>query len=372
MTKFLEIHAIQNLPPSNINRDETGAPKSAYYGGANRQRVSSQAWKRATREAFKPLIAEAQLATRTKRVVKLLADRVQGLASLEREDAVLRASKVLEQAGIKVKAPRAKKGETPDLEAYEAEALVFVSNQQLDSLAAVAATAASVEDIDKKSAKAAVDTQNGISVALFGRMVASSPDLNVDAAVQVAHAISTHAVDFQGDFYTAVDDEKDTDEDAGAGMMGTIEFASATLYRYAAISLDQLADNLGDNTLTAEAAAVFAQAFLMSMPTGKQNSMAADTLPSAVLVILRDTRPMSLVGAFERPISISDEGFVARSVDAMVQRVVSLRDGFGVSPLAVWGAGEREFAEVLGTIASVKPLPEVIGEVRASVLEAQS
>lgn len=367
MTKFLEIHAIQNLPPSNINRDETGAPKSAYYGGCNRQRVSSQAWKRAARDAFKDVIAETQRATRTKRVVTLLTKRIQAHNDqLERADAVARATRVLELAGIKVKAPRAKKGETPDLEAYESEALVFVSNQQLDALAELAAAD---DEVDKKSAKQAADTKNGIAVALFGRMVASSPDLNVDAAVQVAHAISTHKVDLQGDFYTAIDDQKPRDEDAGAGMMGTIEFASATLYRYAAISLDQLRDNLGEDDVTAEAVVAFTQTFLTSVPSGKKNSMAADTLPSAILIMIRDTRPVSLVGAFERPVPASEQGYVTASVAAMVERVEGLRDNFGFGPLTTWAVGDPDLTGVLGTVADVKPLSTVLDEVRAAVGE---
>ncbi|MFV0453174.1 MAG: type I-E CRISPR-associated protein Cas7/Cse4/CasC [Propioniciclava sp.] len=365
MTMFVEIHAIQSLPPSNINRDETGAPKSAYYGGCNRQRVSSQAWKRAARESFADVIVDAQRATRTKRIVTLLTDRTMALgAQVERADAVARATKVLQLAGIKVKAPRAKKGETPDPEAYESEALVFVSNQQLDALAELAAGS---EDVEKKAAKQAADTKNGVSVALFGRMVASAPDLNVDAAVQVAHAISTHKVDMQGDFYTAVDDRKPRDEDAGAGMMGTIEFSSATLYRYAAISLDQLRENLGDAALTVEAVAAFTQSFLTSVPSGKKNSMAADTLPSAVLIMIRDTRPVSLVGAFERPVPASGRGFVAPSVEAMVGRVKGLQESFGLAPLRTWGVGEPDLIETLGTIAEVKPLPAVLEEVRAAV-----
>lgn len=370
MSIFIEYHVIENLPPSNINRDETGAPKTAYYGGCNRQRVSSQAWKRATREAFGGLIADAQRATRTKRVVKLLADRIQAFSDLERDEAVTRATKVLGLAGIKVKQPRVKKGEEAPAESYEAEALVFVSNQQLQALAELASGSDTVE---KKAAKAAVDTRNGIEVALFGRMVASSPDLNVDAAVQVAHAISTHQVDPQGDFYTAVDDEKrGPDDDAGAGMMGTIEFASATLYRYAAISLDQLQENLGDAEVTAEAVAAFTQAFLTSMPSGKQNSMAADTLPSAVLIMLRDTRPVSLVGAFERPIRRSEDGFLAPSVKAMVGQVDALHEAFGLAPITTWAVGEPKFADVLGQVAAVASLPAVVSQLRAEVLKANS
>ena len=300
MPTFLEIHAIQSLPPSNINRDDTGAPKSAIYGGTNRARVSSQAWKRATRLGFAGEIEPALRATRTKRVVRLLAEAMlvaRGVfepSEAELAEVAERADETLKAAGVKTKKNAVKKGQAdPGTISFESEALVFVGGQQLASLAQVALAEG---DVDAKAAKRAVDTGHGIDVALFGRMVASSPDLNVDAAVQVAHAISTHTVDPKGDYFTAVDDEKDTDEDAGAGMMGIIEFSSSTLYRYAAVSLDLLAQNLGDADVATEAVGAFLRSFVTSMPSGKKNSMAADTLPSAVLVTLRDSRPVSLVG----------------------------------------------------------------------------
>ena len=366
MTTYLEVHVIQNLPPSNVNRDDTGAPKAAIYGGVNRLRVSSQAWKRAARESFGADIDEAQRSTRTKRIVRLLAGRIQARREMDEDRAGQLAVDALNAAGVKVTPLKGKQEAKPSIADAEADALFFISNQQLENLAELA-VASGDDAIDKKAAKAAIDKDHGVEIALFGRMVASTPDLNVDAAVQVAHAISTHAIDPQGDFYTAVDDAKGRDEDSGAGMMGTIEFASATLYRYAAVGLELLAENLGDVPLTGEAAAAFVKGFALSLPSGKKNSFAADTLPSAIVITLRDTRPLSLVGAFERPVRATNDGFVAASVDRMAQHAAQVQESFGLEPVRQWVVGSADLQEALAGFGDLRPLPVVLDEVREAV-----
>ena len=366
MTTYLEVHVIQNPPPSNVNRDDTGAPKAAIYGGVNRLRVSSQAWKRAARESFGADIDEAQRSTRTKRIVRLLAGRIQARREMDEDRAGQLAVDALTAAGVTVTPLKGKKEAKPSIADAEADALFFISNQQLENLAELA-VASGDDAIDKKAAKAAIDKDHGVEIALFGRMVASTPDLNVDAAVQVAHAISTHAIDPQGDFYTAVDDAKGRDEDSGAGMMGTIEFASATLYRYAAVGLELLAENLGDVPLTGEAAAAFVKGFALSLPSGKKNSFAADTLPSAIVITLRDTRPLSLVGAFERPVRATNDGFVAASVDRMAQHAAQVQESFGLEPVRQWVVGSADLQEALAGFGDLRPLPVVLDEVREAV-----
>lgn len=366
MTTYLEVHVIQNLPPSNVNRDDTGAPKAAIYGGVNRLRVSSQAWKRAARESFGADIDEAQRSTRTKRIVRLLAGRIQARREMDEDRAGQLAVDALNAAGVKVTPLKGKQEAKPSIADAEADALFFISNQQLENLAELA-VASGDDAIDKKAAKAAIDKDHGVEIALFGRMVASTPALNVDAAVQVAHAISTHAIDPQGDFYTAVDDAKGRDEDSGAGMMGTIEFASATLYRYAAVGLELLAEKLGDVPLTGEAAAAFVKGFALSLPSGKKNSFAADTLPSAIVITLRDTRPLSLVGAFERPVRATNDGFVAASVDRMAQHAAQVQESFGLEPVRQWVVGSADLQEALAGFGDLRPLPVVLDEVREAV-----
>lgn len=298
---IVDIHILQTVPPSNLNRDDTGSPKTAVYGGARRARVSSQAWKRATRLAFNRTLDPGELGVRTKRVVELLKGEISALdpALADRSDELARET--FKAIGIKTAAP--KKGETE-----ESGYLLFLSAGQVRSLAEAAVAAAHAggklaEELKARKVKALADRDHSVDVALFGRMVADVSDLNVDAAVQVAHAISVHAVDNEYDYFTAVDDRKDDVDETGAGMIGTVEFNSATLYRYATVDVDRLRDNLGDGPATRRAVEAFIRAFVTSMPTGKQNTFANRTLPDAVLVKVRETQPISFVGAFEEPVN---------------------------------------------------------------------
>ena len=165
-------------------------------------------------------------------------------------------------------------------------------------------------------------------------MVADNTDLNIDAACQVAHAISTHAAENEYDFFTAVDDEKSRseEEDAGAGMMGTVEFSSATMYRYATVNIDMLRHNLGDGQAALRALEVFIRGFCLSMPTGKQNTFANRTVPEAVVVAVREDQPVSLVGAFEEAVPAdAARGYVARSVEALARHAATIEDNYGLT-----------------------------------------
>ncbi len=186
---IVDIHVLQTVPPSNLNRDDTGSPKTARFGGVVRARVSSQAWKRATRSAFDGLLDRTELGVRSKRLVELLGDEIvrQDPALGDQRDELAKA--VLTAVGIKTAAPRNKK-DAPEESGY----LVFLSNRQVASLAELAVQHSRTgEPIVKATAKKAADTEHSVDVALFGRMVADDIDLNVDAAAQVAHAISVHA-----------------------------------------------------------------------------------------------------------------------------------------------------------------------------------
>ena len=331
MSTYIDIHIIQSVPPSCVNRDDTGSPKSAIYGGVRRLRVSSQSWKRATRLYFKDHLEVSDLGTRTKRVVETLATRISQQAPEFDEVAQALAEDVFKAAKIKVSPPRGKNG-APRESGY----LVFLSNRQLDRLAQTAiATARDGANLDTKVIKKVFKETGAVDVALFGRMVADDTDLNVDAACQVAHAISTHAAENEYDFFTAVDDEKKKDEeDAGAGMMGTVEFSSATMYRYATINLDLLQDNLGNVEATLRALAAFIVGFATSMPTGKQNTFANRTLPEAIVVSVREDQPVSLVGAFEKAIrNDPDQGYVERSIKELSAYASAIAENYGITPL---------------------------------------
>ena len=214
---FLDVHAIQTVPPSNINRDDTGSPKTAQYGGVTRARVSSQSWKKAIRQYFLEHGDISNVGIRSLEIVRYVAEKMMNLdESIDHEEAMKLAEEVINSAGVST---------TKD---HKAKALFFMSSRQADRLA----QAALEGDANKSELQEMIKSDPAIDIALFGRMVADDPKLNEDASSQVAHAISTHAVQTEFDFFTATDDFSSAN-DAGAGMLGTVEFNSSTLYRYA-------------------------------------------------------------------------------------------------------------------------------------------
>ena len=366
---FVDIHILQSVPPSNLNRDDTGSPKTAMYGGVMRARVSSQAWKRAVRKSYESKLDRSDLGVRTKRAIELLVERMQAKDdTVSTEVAQQKAIAVFKALGMKVDEKKTKTQQ----KAIDADAagtsygttqyLVFWSNPQLDQLADLALSSA--EKVDARAAKAAADAGHGIDVALFGRMVADAADLNVDAAVQVAHALSTHAVTPEQDYYTAVDDTN-PEEETGAGMIGTIEFSSATLYRFATINVPGLRKNLGDTEATVRAVEAFVDGFATSMPTGKQNTFANRTVPDAVLVCLREDQPVSLVGAFEEAV-VSDNGFLRASTERLAKEYNDVGRFLGPS-IATLLARSSDRTAALDDIVPARPLAEVVHEVGARV-----
>ena len=370
---YVDIHVLQSVPPSNVNRDDTGAPKSALYGGVRRARISSQAWKKAVRTSFKDFLPASQTGARTLRVVELLMNRLTADPyRLAQEDARQKALAVVKALGLKADKPRVKDGSGHE-GVERTQYLVFYSNQQLDRLAQLAAT--SEGKISSSDAKKAADSDHGIEVALFGRMVADSKDLNVDSAVQVAHALSTHAVEIESDYFTAVDDYKLDEDDAGAGMIGTVEFTSETLYRFATVAVSTLDDNLGDVDLTADAAAAFVRGFVVSMPTGKQNTFANNTLPDAVVVQIRKGRSASFVGAFEDAITSTTGGFVEASCKALASYAHDCEEAFLGAPVASFVTRVGTRTEAVSDMGTAMPIDELVSSVRdqvATVLRAQS
>ena len=193
---------------------------------------------------------------------------------------------------------------------------------------------------DKKSVREALGSGFTTDIALFGRMVADDPSLNSDACCQVAHAISTHKVSNEYDYYTAMDDLSNDDE-AGAGMIGTVEFSSSTLYRYSTVAVHELQDIMnGDIAVAAKSAAEYVKAFCLSMPTGKINTFANNTVPDAVLIAVRSDQPASLVGAFESPVRADDQsGYVSKSVKRMMEYNGSICSDFLAAPDKTWKIG---------------------------------
>lgn len=346
---LVELHMIQNFAPANLNRDDTNAPKDCVFGMARRARVSSQAWKRAIRGRFQSdgLLGPDEMAVRTKRVHEGLTERLHGLGVDQAQDVALAALKAI---GLKL--------QQEDGEMAQVSYLVFVGRREIDALARLCAehrdellqgsTDGGPEGTRPRRRRsddvgsllaAALDGGKAVDLALFGRMVADLPARNVDAACQVAHAISTHRVETEFDFYTAVDDLKGPKEDAGAGMMGTVEFNSACFYRYSNVDVGQLVANLGgDRELARRGLDAFLRASVHAVPGGKQNSMAAHSPPSLVFTVVRGGShwPWSLVNAFCRPVWIGhQDDLIHRSVSELAKQWASLSTAYGADNVAL-------------------------------------
>lgn len=323
---YLDLHIVQTVPPSNMNRDDTGTPKTAVYGGVTRARISSQSWKKAMREYFKKNIDENTMGIRTKKIVEALAKEI-----MEKD------SSISEESAMKLSEEIFKKTKI-SIEKQEAKALFFLGGKQKEALAYYGI--ANKDNLKANEIKNILKANQSIDVALFGRMVADEPELNVDASAQVAHAISTHKVVTEFDFFTAVDDLTPNDQ-SGAGMLGTVEYNSATLYRYANIAVHELNYQLGNNKeICIEALKLFVEAFVKSLPSGNINSYANQTIPNALIVSVRSDRPVNLVNAFESPIQ-ADGGYVSHSISRLKDEFNKI-NRFVNSPIAAFTLGDIE------------------------------
>lgn len=317
---FLEIHLLQNFAPSNLNRDDTGNPKDAEFGGVRRARISSQCFKRAIRE--EPVFAETtkvDQGMRTRRAVSLLKKPLLGKGKPEEEiNAVLEffVPEYLSKL----------EGSLDD--DIRTKVMIFVSPEEIETIsgellgdweALVDENKSSRSKIIRKLEKKYKNLSSAPDIALFGRMLAQNPVLNIDASCQVAHALSTHRVTMEMDFWTAVDDLKDQDEDSGAGGMGFTGFDSACFYRYIRLDWEQLISNLGgDYELAQKTVEGFVRAMIQAVPSGKQNAFAAHNPPNFVLGVVREGGfGWSLVNAFEKPVRSGNSGLVGPSVEAM-------------------------------------------------------
>lgn len=321
MAKIVEFHVLQQFAPGNLNRDDTGAPKDAYFGGVRRARISSQSFKRAVRRYFAAahLLSAEELADRTKRIVATLCEKLKGRVP----DPEKSATEVIELANLGLKKVK---------DALHTEYLLFIGHADIDRLADIAVDhAASPTSAEAKRAVSDVLRSNrAVDVALFGRMMADNKDFNVDAAAQVAHALSTHRVEREFDFFTAVDDLA-ASEEAVSGMLGTVDFNSACYYRYAVVNLDLLTSNLGgDGPMAERALGAFLTAFVRAVPSGKQNTFAAHNPPEFVAVRLRTETPMNLAGAFERPVGFKD-GYLRASVTALQEQWARMDGAYGAN-----------------------------------------
>jgi CRISPR system Cascade subunit CasC len=364
----IEIHILQNFAPSNLNRDDTGSPKDAEFGGQRRARISSQCIKRAVRRYFKEydLIPAENRAVRTKRLLEHARER---LKKAGRDEAAINraVTTALAAGGLKL----AEKNLTQYLLFLgEGEIARFVAlvHQHFDALSkepeALAAEAAKKKTAKKAKAEARsaapeevqravpalLDGGKAADLALFGRMLADLPEKNVDAACQVAHAISTNRMhSMEMDYYTAVDDINNGK--LGADMIGTVEFNSACYYRYATLDVPELVGGYrdgkesqpfglqGDTELARTTADAFLRAFIHAIPTGKQNTFAAHNLPSLVFAVVHDGPPVSLANAFVKPIA-------PRTGESLIDESIKALDGYYGRLVGMYGDRGRKASAV--------------------------
>lgn len=324
MSHFIQLHLLTSYPPSNLNRDDLGRPKTAFMGGARRLRVSSQSLKRHWRTAdlFEAAV-DGHMGTRTKRLGKQAFDRMKA-AGADDKVAARSAEKI---AGVFGKLRKVEKGEKHE---YEIEQLVHVGPEELTKLEALADTlgAENREPNDDEIKQLLAHRPTAVDVALFGRMLAAAPSYNVEAACQVAHAITVHAAEVEDDYFTAVDDLNNGDEDRGAAHIGEAGFAAGLFYLYLCIDRDLLIENLqGNAELADRAIGALVESAVKISPKGKQNSFGSRAHASYVLAEKGDQQPRSLSAAFLQP--VNSDAQAVQAIEKLEAQAQAFDDAYG-------------------------------------------
>lgn len=340
----IEFHILQSFPVSCLNRDDVGSPKTAMVGGVQRARVSSQCWKRAVRLAMHDL--GVTIANRTRYVAAKVQEHCARLGALE------------EQARLCGEATAA--AFTKKVDSGVSDTLFFISDSEAAALAAAFAAKGFVadsfaaKDLQKLCKNAINPIHDGLDIALFGRMVASAPEMNIEAAAAFAHAISTHKVTTEVDFFTAVDDCRQDDQ-TGSAHMGTVEFNSATYYRYVSLDLGQLAENLQGEDV-ASAVAVFVKALFIAVPAARQATMAAACPWDYANIVLRKGQRLQM--PFTTAVRTSKEcpDLMSASQAALHDQLVAKEKMFGsmYGKLATLTIGAGSQASIDDIISSLQ------------------
>ncbi|MDW7657820.1 MAG: type I-E CRISPR-associated protein Cas7/Cse4/CasC [Bacillota bacterium] len=334
-----EFHILKNYPPTNLNRDDSGSPKSCMFGGVQRSRISSQCLKRSWRQSdiFSKHVNE--LGIRTRKLPELVCSELQMMGI---DDQYVRA------ASKKVTGFGNDKGSENDNN--RTSQIMFFSKADITAVAErisqVIREAESLDKFEKMNVKDWQKKMNDVPVrpitvdiALFGRMVTSDAFADVEASMQVAHAISTHAVNQESDFYTAVDDlvKGGSEDDTGAGMMGDTDFNSSCYYIYAALDMEELKANLKNSTEAQKHINGIVRCLVETMaftnPSGKQNSFAGHVVPDVIYIEKKSRKiPISYANAFSEPVySTRQKGLVRASADRLATEIDDIENQFGLS-----------------------------------------
>ncbi|MEO6985172.1 MAG: type I-E CRISPR-associated protein Cas7/Cse4/CasC [Paralcaligenes sp.] len=317
----IEYHILQSFPVTCLNRDDVGEPKTAIVGDVTRARVSSQCWKRQVRLALPSF--GVKLATRTKHVESLFANACQNLGADE---------SAAEACGKKM------------ADALIDDTLLFISDSESAAFASYAhelkfnSEKLKDKDLAKISRKVINPAVDALDIALFGRMVAKATDMNIEAAASFSHAISTHKVSNEVEFFTALDDLQ---EDPGSAHMGSLEFNSATYYRYISLDLGQLAQTLEAEDLR-QAIATFTQALFIAIPGARQTTLSGACPWEFARVLVRKGQRLQV--SFENPIKARGNGYLQPSIEALKAYLDKKEKLFGslFGKLAGYDWGEDE------------------------------
>jgi CRISPR system Cascade subunit CasC len=350
MSEFLQLHLLTSYPPSNLNRDDLGRPKTAILGGVQRLRISSQSLKRAwrTSESFERALA-GRIGTRTKELgSRVLADLLG--RGVPEKTARAAAEKITAVFG---KVKPSKKGHR---RAVETEQLVHFSPEEL----------AAVEDLVRvlgEERREPVEEElhllkkehRAVDIALFGRMLAAAPDYGVEAAAQVAHALSVHRAEVEDDYWSAVDDLNRGEEDRSVGHIGETDFAAGLFYLYVCVNRDLLIENLGgDRELAGKALRALTEAMAKVAPIGKQASFASRAYASYVLAEKGEQQPRSLAVGFLVPVAGGD--YLGESVARLAELLGRMDRAYGPTSAAAYAldvaAGVGSFAELLDFVGT--------------------
>jgi CRISPR system Cascade subunit CasC len=333
--RLIELHILQSYPVSCLNRDDVGSPKTAVFGGVNRSRLSSQSLKRAIREYAQQNLPDARFGgERTKLIVGPFAAALKKHGIVDEKIALEHAANIADKLA-KLDPKSGKNGEE-----HKVGTLTFLAPTEIDSIARQVAELLKenpqTKDYEKKLDKycKAAGLLDAADIALFGRMAASLPSLTLEGAAMFSHALSTHKADNDLDFYSAVDDRQ-LKENAGAGMIGTLEFSSAVYYRYAGINLDLLSDADHLNLLSVEqrekVVDAFIRATLQAVPGARKNSMNAHTLPGYALGIFKGAgQPLQLINAFEEPVR-HKTSLLSQSVERLKKHYDEIKETWNIT-----------------------------------------
>jgi CRISPR system Cascade subunit CasC len=338
--RFLQLHLLTFFPPANLNRDDTGRPKTAIVGGATRLRLSSQSLKRAwrTSDAFAAALA-GHMGQRTQRMGEVVQEHLRA-GGMEEAKALTTARQIAIVFG--------KLKDEKDKKPAQIEQLAFISPQERQAALAWADRALAGEIIDPKAVALLRTSDTAADIALFGRMLADNPSYNREAAAQVAHAITTHKVTVEDDYYTAVDDLKTPADDAGAGFLGEAAFGSGVFYLYLCVDRTLLVKNLGgDTALAATTLGALAEAAATAAPNGKQNSFAAHGRAGYILAERGNQQPRTLAGAFAR--AVNGDDLMRKSIEALSKFRQNIDNAYGAAADA---SVEMQLGET-GTLADI-------------------